>query len=60
VFDIGFPELMAIGVVALTFESSVNGEVNAAETELQKIAQEAKPMPLRAPAESLRVAKQGR
>jgi sec-independent protein translocase protein TatB len=37
---------------ARDFESSVNKEVNAAESELQKIAQEANPTPLPAPAEA--------
>jgi sec-independent protein translocase protein TatB len=37
---------------ARSFESSVNREVQATETEFQKIAQEANPMPLPAPAES--------
>jgi sec-independent protein translocase protein TatB len=36
---------------ARDFESNVNREVNAAESELQKIAQEANPTPLPAPAE---------
>ena len=37
---------------ARDFESSVNKEVNAAESEIQKIAQEANPTPLPAPVES--------
>src|SRR5687768_5111509 len=36
---------------ARDFETSVNREVNAAESEIQKIAQEANPTPLPAPAE---------
>ena len=41
---------------ARDFESSVNREVNAAESELQKIAQEANPTPLPAPVESAPIA----